>query len=99
MGIFKRIAALLSDRYVLITKEEWSNIKISLNDCVASSERAHIRLAALSGLPTAAEFQSVRSLAEQACILCEGILPDSGISARKVGNLVVTTGTGDFNQG
>ena len=92
MGLFKRIKYFLSDRYVLITKEEWINLKNSINDCVASIERAHIRLAALSGLPTAAEFESVRSLAEQANILCEGMMPDSGITARKVGNLTVTTG-------
>jgi hypothetical protein len=46
----------------------------------------------LKALPTRAEFESLRSLAEQANILCEGMMPDSGISARKVGNLTVTTG-------
>jgi hypothetical protein len=69
----------------MITKEEWQQWK----DAVAGISA---RIAELSGLPTAAEFESVRSLAEQANILCEGLLPDSGISARKIGNLTVTTG-------
>ncbi len=125
MGIFKRIAALLSDRYVLITKEEWDNLRLLTKEewtnfqcnlrrefmkppmitheewelTKSSLRTVQGRIEQLSGLPTAAEFQSVRSLAEQACILCEGILPDSGITARKVGNLVVTTGVPNSNQG
>jgi PHD/YefM family antitoxin component YafN of YafNO toxin-antitoxin module len=118
MGFFKRIKSLLSDRYVLITKEEWDNLRLltkeewtnfqynlrrefmkppmitkeewqQWKDTVAGISA---RIAELSGLPTAVEFESLRSLAEQANILCEGLLPDSGITARKVGNLTVTTG-------
>ena len=97
----------VKDNLRLLTKEEWTNFQCNLKrefmrppmitheewELAKSSLRTvQGRLEQLSGLPTAAEFQSVRSLAEQACILCEGILPDSGISARKVGNLTVTTG-------
>ena len=96
MGIFKRIAALLSDRYVLITKEEWDQTQ---KDLIAVTNVATLALTALNALPTATEFERLRSLAEQANILCEGMMPDSGIAARKVGNLVVTTGIPNSNQG
>jgi len=105
MGLFKRIKSLLSDRYVLIMKEEWFQMQQNVRelksqhvsqkewlDVKKSLADAERRLNSLPGLPTAAEFESLRSLAEQANILCEGMMPDSGITARKVGNLVVTTG-------
>jgi hypothetical protein len=43
-------------------------------------------------LPTAEEFQRIRGLAENAYDITVGMIPDSGVSAQKVGNLTVTTG-------
>jgi len=43
-------------------------------------------------LPTPEEFQRVRSLAESAAIITEGLIPDSGLRATKVGDQTVVTG-------
>ena len=49
----------------------------------------HERLAAL---PTAQEFNRVRSLAESASMICENMVPDSGIAARSFDGAPVITG-------
>jgi hypothetical protein len=105
MGLFKRIKSLWELSAFIdvnrISEAKGSGLRLmvalpdtgnKINEVLADFPIIKQRLDALSGLPTAAEFQSVRSLAEQANILCEGMMPDSGITARKVGNLTVTTG-------
>ncbi len=48
--------------------------------------------ARLAALPSAQEFNRVRSLAEGASMICEGIMPDSGIKAQSFDGAVVVTG-------
>ena len=67
------------------TAQEWEVWKSTVSGTAA-------RVGSLAGLPTVEEFQRIRSLAEQAFDIAIGAIPDSGITARKVGNLTVTTG-------
>lgn len=46
----------------------------------------------LAALPTALEFNRVRSLAESASMICENMIPDSGIKAQSFDGAVVITG-------
>lgn len=50
------------------------------------------QLTGLKALPTAQEFNRVRSLAEGASMICEGMIPDSGIKAQSFDGAVVVTG-------
>lgn len=65
-------------KYAQIPVEEW--------------EAMTRRLRNLDSLPSAEEFQRVRGLAENAYDITVGMIPDSGVSAKKVGGLTVTTG-------
>lgn len=79
-------------KYAQISVEEWEAMKsfapITVDDFSALKSAA----LQMQKLPTVEEFARVRSLAEQAHDIALGALPDSGITATKVGNLVVTTG-------
>jgi hypothetical protein len=48
--------------------------------------------AQVEALPTSTEFQNVKQMAGSAYDLCVNLLPDSGISAQKFGDEIVTTG-------
>jgi len=86
------IAKTIGAKVVLATPDTGNKINEVLVDFPRyKNERAYVE-ERLNALPTAEEFERLRSLAEQANILCEGMMPDSGITARKVGNLTVTTG-------
>jgi cell division protein FtsL len=46
----------------------------------------------LAALPSAEQFNRVRSLAEAASLICEGMIPDSGIRAQSFDGAPVVTG-------
>jgi hypothetical protein len=68
--------------YRLVKDEEWT---LLTNLVSAVSEK-------VNKLPTPQEFNRVRSLAEGASMICEGILPDSGIKAQSFDGAPVITG-------
>jgi len=87
--MLKRIKALLSERYVLITREEWEQV---LNDLIAVAKIGKITIETIEKLPSAAEFNRIRSLAESANDICVGLIPDSGIRAQSFDGAPVISG-------
>ena len=69
-------------KYAKIPLEQWNNLLKEFENLKKRVE----------DLPTPAELYRTRELAEQAHTIATGYLPDSGVSASKVGGEVVTTG-------
>jgi hypothetical protein len=79
-------------KYAQIPIEEWQKMKAILDVFPRYQDERKYVEERLNSLPTAEQFQRVRSLAEQAHDIACGALPDSGIVAQKFGDEIVTTG-------
>jgi hypothetical protein len=88
-----------SKKYAQIPAEEWEAMKkyapITEIDWQTAKARFEALVADFGKMPSAEDFQRVRSMAETAYDISVGMIPDSGIKACKVGGLTVTTGIPD----
>lgn len=70
---------------------EWNNTKTYIEQELPNRIRAvEAKMPKLENADT--RLAEAENLARQAFDLCLGVIPDSGISAKKLGNLVVTSG-------
>src|SRR5208337_4339803 len=69
-----------------------SKKKVNLNLAVITMSEWTAFQEKVNQLPTPLEFNRVRSLAESASMICEGMLPDSGIKAHSFDGETVITG-------
>lgn len=87
-------------KYAQIPVEEWENVKALVAALDKNFEAGAVlpmlgpeTLAAVKNLPTTLQqFEHVRHCAETAYDTCIGMIPDSGISAQKVGGVIVKSG-------
>jgi hypothetical protein len=98
--VLSTIASTLITRVLSARGSEQTPTKADMLEC----ERTILRLQThvtklhvdlherLAALPTAQEFNRVRSLAEGAAMICENMVPDSGIAARSFDGAPVITG-------
>jgi hypothetical protein len=76
---------------VLFARKELKSAAAS-TDLIAVTKIAATTLEVVNKLPTPEQFNRVRSLAEAASLICEGMIPDSGIRAQSFDGAPVITG-------
>jgi hypothetical protein len=83
------LTARSSKNLHVVTNAEWEQLQ---RDLIAIAQVGKATLEVIEKLPTPEQFNRVRSLAESAATICEGMIPDSGIAARSFDGATVVTG-------